>query len=69
MERSLVKLTIYDIQGRRIAKLYDGAQAPGRYDLGWNGVDLLGNPVSTGVYLAQLRTGHSNKTIKMLFTK
>ena len=69
LESSSVKLEVFDIQGRKIVKLYDAKQNPGNYEVPWNGADMSGNSVSTGVYFARLHAGQSTKTIKMLFIK
>ena len=35
----------------------------------WNGNDALGNPVGSGVYLYQLKSGHFSKTKKMVISR
>ncbi|MCF7807314.1 MAG: T9SS type A sorting domain-containing protein [Candidatus Marinimicrobia bacterium] len=75
-EDSHVNLTIYDVTGREVVKLLDEEQPSGHYEVGWNGTDALGNPVSTGLYFARLQAGapqpdgvQFSATIKMVFLK
>jgi len=64
-----VSIIIYDILGRQLVELVDQYQSPGRYDLLWNGNDALGNPVGSGVYLYQLKSGQFSKTKKMVLSR
>ena len=64
-----VSLVIYDILGRKIVELINQYQPSGRYDILWNGNDALGNPVGSGVYLYQLKSGHFSKTKKMVISR
>lgn len=64
-----VVLTIYDISGRFITTLEDSKQSAGAYSVQWNGIDMLGDPVSTGVYFCRLQAGASGKTTKLVYLK
>jgi hypothetical protein len=44
-------LAVYDLAGRRVAVVHDGALAAGRHDLPWRAADL-----ASGVYVARLTT-------------
>lgn len=55
---SWVELEILDVNGRRVASLFQGQGTPGRVDLEWNGRDDKGRRVPAGVYLARLRSGN-----------
>jgi hypothetical protein len=68
-EQSLVKLTIFNIQGQQITSIQDEQKPAGTYEVQWNGVDQSGNPVSTGVYFAQLQAGEYSQTIKMIYLR
>ncbi len=65
-EQALVKLTVFDIRGQEIASLQNSVKPAGNYEVQWDGLDQSGNQVSTGVYLARLQAGGSNRTIKMV---
>ena len=55
---SHVELTIYGIDGRYIKTLVSSFMARGYYSLDWDGTDVDGNNVSTGIYLYQLIAGN-----------
>ena len=63
-EASKVKLTIYDIIGRKIANLVQARQAPGEYTITFDASQL-----ATGVYFYKLEAGNFTKTHKMLLIK
>jgi len=44
---------IFDVRGRRVRTLLDGAVEAGRHDLVWNGTDDHGRTVSSGVYFVR----------------
>lgn len=50
-ERAPVRLCILDVQGRRLATLVSGLQAPGSYEATWAGETSNGSRVRAGVYL------------------
>ncbi len=49
-----VRLGIYDLQGREIARLVDGRQQAGGHSVAWNGRATDGRRVASGTYLARL---------------
>jgi hypothetical protein len=67
--RSHVTLTIYDVQGHRIAKLVDGEKDPGIYHAEWLGRDEDGRTVQSGVYFYRLQAGKEQRTRKMVLLK
>ena len=46
-------LEIYDVLGRRVAKLIDGYQAAGHHDVQWDSRDDKGLPVTSGLYFGR----------------
>ncbi len=64
-----VKLVIYDILGREVARLVDQIQQAGRYRVTWNGTNRLGVSVSSGVYLYRLRAGDFVEVKKIILSK
>lgn len=64
-----VLLTIVNIQGQEIARLFDGSQLPGRYQISWDGKDHQGIPISSGIYFYQLRTNEMTLTQKLLLIR
>jgi hypothetical protein len=49
-----VRLTVYDLAGRRVATLADGAFGAGRQETVWRGVDGRGEPAASGLYMLRL---------------
>jgi len=66
---SHVRLTIYNIQGRRIATLVDGTQSQGRYTEEWDGLSDNGARVASGVYFYRLVTENQSDAKKMVLLK
>jgi len=61
-----VKLTVYDLLGRRIRMLTDADYTPGRHAVRWDGRDGSGNRVASGVYLYRLESGSVRLTRRMV---
>ncbi len=53
----LAKLEVYDVLGQRVAVVWEGLLAPGRYQMLWNGRDSQGRPAASGVYIYRLQSG------------
>lgn len=62
-----VKVTIFDILGRKIKAFGVPGQAPGSYHFVWDGRNNLGKIVAPGVYLYRLEAKGETKARKMLF--
>ncbi|MBC8204001.1 MAG: T9SS type A sorting domain-containing protein [FCB group bacterium] len=60
----IVKLSIYDIQGREVARLADGYHSAGVHEVTFNGSRL-----SSGVYFARLTVGGFQQNQKLLLLK
>ncbi len=52
--RMSVRLAVYDIAGRRRATILDQELAAGATEVTWNGRDVGGEPVSSGIYFVRL---------------
>jgi hypothetical protein len=64
-----VDLLVFDAAGARVAELAKGVYAAGPTDVNWNGTDLNGNRVSSGVYFYRLVSGTDVLTRKMVLLK
>ncbi len=64
-----VELRIFNILGQVVRKLVDEEKPAGYHQTLWDGRDEAGRPVSTGIYLYQIRAGDFVKTMKMSFIK
>lgn len=61
-----VTLVVYDVAGRRIAKLVDGELAAGPHQASWNGQDESGRAVAAGVYFYDLVQGTQRSARRMV---
>jgi hypothetical protein len=66
---SMVKITIYDMLGREIAKVVDNYYEAGSYSYRWNAAGAGGNDLPSGMYIARIESGSYVKMIKMLLLK
>ena len=68
-EESYVNLFIYDILGREVANLVGNVKPAGYQSVTWNTNNILGVPVSAGIYFYQIQTNKYVKTRKMVILK
>ncbi|MCD4690333.1 hypothetical protein K8S17_02630, partial [bacterium] len=52
----LAEVGVYNLMGRRVASVYTGPVGPGRQTLSWNGKDVDGCSVPSGVYFVRLHS-------------
>ncbi|MDY6915446.1 MAG: endonuclease [Candidatus Cloacimonadota bacterium] len=67
-ETTTVNLSIYNTNGRMIKELYKGS-VNNKIEINWNGTDLRGNKVASGIYLISLKTKKGNLTRKAILIK
>lgn len=69
-EKSIVSLEVYDLLGRKIATLLSSdIQNAGRQSVSWDGKNLAGEFVSSGVYIYQLRANDFSESKKMMLIR
>ena len=64
-----VQLDLFDILGRHVRTLVATDQTAGIHQSTWDGTDETGRSVSSGIYLAQLRTGGHSTVRKMVLVR
>jgi len=52
-------VSIFDVRGRLVNRIWSGVQADGLRDIAWDGRDSEGGIAPTGVYWVRLTAGHS----------
>jgi hypothetical protein len=62
-------LAIYDVLGRRVRTLVDGDVIAGDQAVTWDGTSDAGGSVPSGVYVARLESGGTDRTIRILFVR
>jgi len=53
----MVKLAVYNILGQHVTTLVNERTGPGTYSVIWNGTDMAGRMVSSGVYFYRIKAG------------
>ena len=64
-----VKLVVYDMTGRQVATLVDGAKSAGTYTAVWDGKSSNGLDAASGVYLCRFSASGFASAVKMLLLK
>jgi outer membrane protein assembly factor BamB len=62
-------LAVYDVRGRRVARLHEGALPSGAHRLEWDGRDESGASVGSGVYFVRLESGGAAAVEKVVLTR
>jgi len=62
-------LTVYGLDGRKVATLIDGVIAAGWQSVEWNGRDSGGQSLPSGIYLCRLKTVSGVKTARMALVR
>jgi hypothetical protein len=60
------EVAVYDVRGRRVKTLVSQPLARGFHAVAWDGRDVKGNRVASGIYFYQFRTNDYHKTGKLL---
>ncbi len=66
---SSLELDVYDLQGRKIRTLHNGAISSGWHTLVWDGRDNTGRAQSSGLYFMRARSGQQSSIHKMTLVK
>lgn len=59
-----IRITVYDILGRKVETLVDGRQQAGSYSIQWNA-----KGISSGLYFCRFMYNGNNRILKMVLTK
>jgi hypothetical protein len=68
-EAGPVTLIVYDIAGREIARLVEGHQPAGTYEVRFDGRAISPTGIASGVYLYRLTAGRYSQTRKMVYVR
>ncbi len=64
-----VKLSIFDVRGRRVRSLVTESRSAGQYTEMWDGADNSGRVVSSGMYIVRLEVGRDVVTRKVVIAR
>ena len=62
-------LIVYDLRGREVIRLVDRVLEPGYHQVVWDGREITGRQIASGIYFARLSTSNYSKSVKMLLLK
>lgn len=66
LERSgAMRLSVYDVRGRRVRVLRDGFAAAGDHRIVWRGEDEQGRKLPSGMYVLRLESGAENASVRV----
>ena len=68
-EAAVVRLSVYDMLGREVARVLDSELPAGRHEATWNGRTDAGSTVSSGAYLLRMAAGEFSATTRMVVVK
>jgi flagellar hook assembly protein FlgD len=68
-QNAAVNLTVYNIRGQRVKRLFEGEATAGRHTVYWDGRDEQGKLVGSGIYFYKLSSEHETQTKKMLLVR
>jgi hypothetical protein len=68
-KKSIVRLTIYDLMGRKIKTLVDKEQQAGFRSIQWNATNDVSEQVTSGIYLYSIMARDFRKTKMMVLLK
>ena len=60
-----IQLEVFDVLGRRVARLHEGKLGPGAHSITWDGFLTHGSPAASGVYLVRLHAGGETRTKRL----
>jgi len=68
-EQSHVTMEIYNLLGQRVASLVNGIQEPGYHAVLWNGTNMNGSAMSSGMYFYHIQAGDFRAVKKLILVK
>ena len=69
VDRGVLDISIYDVNGRFISKVHKGLINPGYYYFYWDGKDAVKRYTSSGIYFIKASINHSSTSKKVLYLK
>lgn len=64
-----VALKVFDATGREVKMLASGEEAPGHYEVFWNGKDNKGLQCSSGVYFIRMYSNEFNANQRIVLLR
>ncbi|MBC7187932.1 MAG: T9SS type A sorting domain-containing protein [Calditrichaeota bacterium] len=64
-----VRISVYNLQGKRLKTLVDAQQVAGHHIASWEGRSDDGTTAGSGVYVVQMTAGRLNATHKIVLVR
>lgn len=64
-----VQVSVYNMLGQLVRRLYDGPAVAGMHTVSWNGRDDAGSAMSSGVYFCELRWGNERQLQRLIYVR
>ena len=64
-----VKLSVFDMAGKRVAELVNGVYGAGDHPVIWNGRNASGREVASGTYMIYMETEDQVRSSKMMLVR
>jgi flagellar hook assembly protein FlgD len=61
-----VRIDVYDVLGRQVKRLVDGALPEGPHEVAWDGSTVSGRPAGPGLYFYRMTAGRFVEAKKIL---
>ncbi len=61
-----LRLTVFDVLGREVGRLYNSCLNAGKHQLQWNGMDTDGRALPSGMYFLQMETPQETTVRRMI---
>ncbi len=61
-----VQLSVYNLKGQLVKQIFSGTKGSGEQSIAWDGADLHGRKVGTGIYFLRLQSGNKVQTRKLV---
>ncbi len=68
-ESGPLDLAVYDLSGRRVITLFEGHKSAGEHSTEWDGRDVAGRKLASGVYLLNFESAVGNEQRKLVLLK
>jgi hypothetical protein len=68
-EAAKVKITIFNLKGQNVRTFINDHNIPGFYQIAWDGKDVGGSLVGSGVYFYRMESGKYSSTKKVIMLK
>jgi hypothetical protein len=68
-EISYISLSIYDMTGGFVSTIMSGISSAGSHKVKWNGTNMFGETVPSGIYFCEMNDGSRSDIIKLILMK